>query len=1755
MTGAALTLDGGQIIQNHAIVEGSNPGSGCGGGIDFSGYACSVNVYRGSISGNTAEKLGGGIFFNGDQVAEEDNDFLLHVTGGTIENNKAAKGGAIYIYPPNSDESQDNTLTFNLGGSAYIPYGVNGAEGEGKNDIFFDGPNNETYAKITLQSALSKHSKTKPIAIRINEDIEVGGNPKRGLAVVQASSSMESQKDSFKLFSEDWKLKLSSDKTALRLDAPIYVAGLTSHPYCGVAGDDSAGNGTKTAPFASIKNGACSVMDDYNADYTILIDGSVTGAQEIPSTAQVQAASITLQGANEDNNVDKIGSVIGSAPVLTINSTADVTIKDLQIHAAENTNGNGGDICSATANTLTLSSGARLERSWVKKEGCGGAAVYKETGKLVMEAGASINQGLLSPTGDIVCHGAGIYLKKANFVMTGGKIEQNKNNTAGKGGGIYFDADGADVSIRISGGEITKNQAKYGAGIYMNGGKLYMSGGAIHLNARVSGQDNSCGGGIYVDGGANIYLYGKALIGRTDITSGAPTTLSTNVSNYAHFGGGIYVKEGNVWLGYKDTNQPEAFEEGVLGGIIGNYADVNGAGIYIDGTNDDNYVYVADGQISLNGAKSASGFGGGIYIPESGKEYVVLTGGSLKGNSAYQGGAIYNGTMTGSLKIGGDAFIQAMDGAGKNDIYLNSNNGPINITSALNNHDTSKKINIRVNKDSFGSGQTLVSADFAMSDELLGAFQFFFTNSDTEALVAANKKSIFINTPIYVAGTGYDSSITHAGVADGNGSRDTPFNSLNAAFSLLANPDAYYNIRVNGTVMGTSELPSTAQAESVLLEGVQTTHNSDGSPKDTLDADQSSYSENGTTLKINTATKFTIKNLKVTGGKNTTNGGGIYVRSGATLVLDTDAYIVGNSAQSGDASGNGGGIYNEGTIIMKGGVVNNNTVKGYGGGIYSTGSVYIYGDAVIGDKDHKDDLATSDEGHYGNKSKGWLGAPFNIDSYRGGGIACIAGSTSADKKLYLGYDENGEKAEWRGGVYYNFGQGVRVENFEFKMDSGTISGNNGGGGIYYQDQHSPAIRSQITGGLITKNKNNEDKNNGSGLDFSNGVINITGGKIKDNFVTEKGTDVYASAVSSTYEGFSIGGSACFGTIYLQKTTYEGRLAYLRITDPLEPPVDEGGITATLKIYEDSEDPSDGYRRGDITLKGFGGYAVTSQDAQKILATDGWELFEDDDDSSQYNIDKPIYVSGAGHSAATGNGSDEDGVGDGSKAHPFASISKATRLMTAEQTYTVYIDGTLQAQAIPEDVDCNYGTTYKPYSIKLVGLNELDSNGEPKDAIDAGNNGTALTVNGALYPLIIKNLKITGGNSDLPNWGGGIYIGRKEYPGYHGYYYSSDLQLMDGALITGNTATGAYSAGGIYANGNFNFYGGEISSNTGSHAVYVEYNLFVKGSAYVPDNGDGCDVYLPYTSVKIKPMAPLTKHNSTDKKMRVTISPDKYTADYKLMEKNNGNDPVSIPSECGKFTVGDGSSYGDFVINGLGKLVSSYIGSKVPGSVLEVGDVVFTDGSASPYTSVTSAQQASAVAVIFYRGTACSNDGKTRTLGVGLVQASGKKWCTVSANYRNVLLDLIVCQPDQEAAGSSTTFENALDRDGSDNYDQVNNLSTTDFYTPEKYPAVHFGREYTNNVSNIGTSAYNYYGSWYLPSAAELFQIYKNMTTVNAAISACGGTTFSGEYLTSSQHASNASMIVYLNFSKTDRIFYGVDKTVATKETCAIHEFD
>ena len=83
---------------------------------------------------------------------------------------------------------------------------------------------------------------------------------------------------------------------------------------------------------------------------------------------------------------------------------------------------------------------------------------------------------------------------------------------------------------------------------------------------------------------------------------------------------------------------------------------------------------------------------------------------------------------------------------------------------------------------------------------------------------------------------------------------------------------------------------------------------------------------------------------------------------------------------------------------------------------------------------------------------------------------------------------------------------------------------------------------------------------------------------------------------------------------------------------------------------------------------------------------------------------------------------------------------------------------------------------------------------------------------------------------------------------------------------------------------------------------------------------------------------------------------------------------------------------------------NFIGEKTPEDEKAVGDIVFKDGSATPYSntlSLTDEQKSAAIAIIFYVGTECSNDNSIKTLGVGLAHnQSGISWCTKDSSAYN-----------------------------------------------------------------------------------------------------------------------------------------------------------
>ncbi|MBQ9626127.1 MAG: hypothetical protein IJR40_03020 [Treponema sp.] len=81
---------------------------------------------------------------------------------------------------------------------------------------------------------------------------------------------------------------------------------------------------------------------------------------------------------------------------------------------------------------------------------------------------------------------------------------------------------------------------------------------------------------------------------------------------------------------------------------------------------------------------------------------------------------------------------------------------------------------------------------------------------------------------------------------------------------------------------------------------------------------------------------------------------------------------------------------------------------------------------------------------------------------------------------------------------------------------------------------------------------------------------------------------------------------------------------------------------------------------------------------------------------------------------------------------------------------------------------------------------------------------------------------------------------------------------------------------------------------------------------------------------------------------------------------------------------------------------TYLGTKAPSEPKEVGDIVFNDGSAMAYTDFAAlsdeeknAKKASAIALIFYKGTGLNSGDDTttsRTLGVGLKHSDKIRWC-------------------------------------------------------------------------------------------------------------------------------------------------------------------
>ena len=204
-------------------------------------------------------------------------------------------------------------------------------------------------------------------------------------------------------------------------------------------------------------------------------------------------------------------------------------------------------------------------------------------------------------------------------------------------------------NLKITGGsgsDLSGGSLKNGGGIYINKGTVKLTDGVIVTGNKVAAN----GGGVYLAGSdANLFMYGKALIGDSAKSLTRASASESNRGNQAGNGAGIYNNGGSVYIGYdsEEHEEPVYSDSTSWYGVRRNYSTSNGAGIF----HSSGKLFIASGDISYN-LGSSYGSGGGIYC--GGK--VSLSGGTVKGNSSKLGGGIFVNSSA-EVSVSGNVII------------------------------------------------------------------------------------------------------------------------------------------------------------------------------------------------------------------------------------------------------------------------------------------------------------------------------------------------------------------------------------------------------------------------------------------------------------------------------------------------------------------------------------------------------------------------------------------------------------------------------------------------------------------------------------------------------------------------------------------------------------------------------------------------------------------------------------------------------------------------------------------------------------------------------------------------------------------------------------------------------------------------------------------------------------------------------------------------------------------------------------------
>ena len=447
------------------------------------------------------------------------------------------------------------------------------------------------------------------------------------------------------------------------------------------------------------------------------------------------------------------------------------------------------------------------------------------------------------------------------------------------------------------------------------------------------------------------------------------------------------------------------------------------------------------------------------------------------------------------------------------------------------------------------------------------------------------------------------------------------------------------------------------------------------------------------------------------------------------------------------------------------------------------------------------------------------------------------------------------------------------------------------------------------------------------------------------------------------------------------------------------------------------------------------------------------------------------------------------------------------------------------------------------------------------------------LNGAGVCVVSGTFVMNGGeitnnqaNASSASWstaaGGGVYV------------YPEGSFVMNDGLISGNKAVTTYTeytyANGEYtsevkpgenasaygggvcleASGNkiasFTMNGGTISGNTADTAgngIYFRGTpdegttgtiTFSKDALITPDN----NVYLPsYITIKIANA--LT--GDSENPIKATITPQNYETGTQILEATNN---VSLENEYDFFAITPQIVEGvttNWFIDAEGKLYKH-----------QVGDLLLKDGSYVFYdeTYQFSEEDATNAVGIIYD---LNEEGKPRGI-LGLKNSWGQ-WAPDGSTGFTTKFEDIICTPIVD--GDNVSFSG--DTDGSDNWDYICHIDPEGSASPAtNYPVFNYALNYADTAGLIDS---NYKEGWYIPSAAEIYYINKNLTTINSVltkvknISSSSANTLASTYFWTSSQADSGEVgndAWYINISATSNPFTSSRKDWDSPGVCCIH---